>query len=158
MSEHILRCSLALPLPRERVFTFFADAANLELITPPELNFRILTPSPIAMGVGTLIDYRLRLFGIPFSWRTAITAWSTPDSFVDEQLQGPYRQWIHRHTFRDGTDGGTIIDDEVRYRLPFAPLGEFVHPLVRRQLERIFRYRQQKVKELLTAASSGYHT
>ncbi|NJD91684.1 MAG: SRPBCC family protein [Geobacter sp.] len=150
MSEQLLRYSLILPLPREQVFAFFADAVNLELITPPELNFRIITPQPIAMGAGTLIDYRLQLFGIPFGWRTAITAWSPPDSFVDEQLQGPYRQWIHRHTFREMPDGSTLIDDEVRYRLPFAPLGEMAHPLVRRQLERIFTYRQQKVTELLT--------
>jgi ligand-binding SRPBCC domain-containing protein len=152
MSEHLLRYSLTLPLPREQVFAFFANAANLELITPPELNFRILTPQPIAMEAGTLIDYRLRLFGIPFGWRTAITDWSPPDSFVDEQLQGPYRQWIHRHTFREMPDGSTLIADEVRYRLPFALLGEMVYPLVRRQLERIFTYRQQKVTDLLTAA------
>ena len=158
MREHILQCSLTLDIPRDRVFTFFADAANLELITPPELNFRILTPLPIPMEVGTLIDYRLRLFSIPFNWRTVITAWSPPDYFVDEQLQGPYRQWIHCHTFREGPADSTIIDDEVRYRLPYAPLGEVVQPLIRRQLERIFRFRQQKVKTLLTASFFTHNT
>ena len=149
MSEHLLHYSLALDLPRTEVFAFFADAANLELITPPELAFTIMTPLPIEMMAGALIDYRLSLLGVPFRWRTLITDWSPPDSFTDEQLAGPYRRWIHRHTFRDAPDGGTVIEDEVCYRLPFVPLGELAFPLVRKQLERIFRYRQRKVTEIL---------
>jgi ligand-binding SRPBCC domain-containing protein len=148
MPEHTLHYTLSLPLPRERVFEFFADASNLERITPPELQFSILTPLPIVMSQDTLIDYRLKLFGFPFTWKTRITAWSPPDYFIDEQLAGPYRQWIHRHTFTDGPDGSTVIDDEVRFRLPIAPIGEAAYPIVMKQLERIFYYRQEAVRTL----------
>lgn len=149
MAEHRLRDRLILPLPRPQVFAFFADAANLGRITPAELNFAILTPLPILMRPGTLIDYRLKLHGIPFHWQSEITVWDPPNCFVDEQRRGPYRQWVHRHTFTDTVDGGTLIEDEVLYRLPLAPFGEAVHPLLRQQLEGIFAYRRETVARLL---------
>lgn len=147
-SEHLLRDRIILPLPIDEVFAFFADAGNLERITPPELNFRILTQLPIAVRQGTLIDYRLRLFGIPFAWQTEIVCWEPPHRFVDRQLQGPYRQWIHSHRFSERA-GLTTIEDEVRYRLPCWPMGELALPVVRLQLRRIFSYRQKSIRSIL---------
>jgi ligand-binding SRPBCC domain-containing protein len=146
---HTLHTSFAIPRPIEEVFPFFAEAGNLERITPPELNFHILRPRPATIAAGTLIDYRLRLFGWPFNWRSEITTWEPPHCFIDRQGKGPYRLWIHTHRFRE-VDGGTIIEDEVRYELPLRPLGEIAHPLLRLHLERIFRYREKAIRGILT--------
>jgi len=149
MAEHVLTRSIELDLPREEVFAFFSNAANLERITPPELGFRIVTAQPIKLEKGALIDYNLSLHGIPMSWRTEITTWDPPHEFVDTQLRGPYSQWIHRHTFTELAPGKTLIEDEVRYRLPLEPLGDLAHFIVRGQLERIFNFRQTAVSKLL---------
>jgi ligand-binding SRPBCC domain-containing protein len=140
---HTLITSMRLPLARDRVFAFFAEASNLERITPPELGFEIVTPQPIHLSAGTRIEYRLHLFGIPFSWQTEIQRWDPPEVFVDVQRCGPYKHWAHTHRFLE-EQGVTIIEDKVQYALPYAPLGKLVYPLVRLQLHRIFRYRQYR--------------
>ena len=125
------------------MFPFFADAANLDAITPPWLNFRIVTPKPIVMRLAALIDYRLRVRGLPLRWQTRINAWEPPHRFEDEQLRGPYRQWIHEHTF-EARDGGILACDRVRYAVPFDWL---VHGwLVRPDIERIFHHRTEMLK------------
>jgi ligand-binding SRPBCC domain-containing protein len=124
------------------VFAFFEDASNLARITPPFLGFQILTPPPIAMGSGTLIDYRIRLYGVPMVWRTRIEDYEPGVRFVDRQLRGPYRFWVHTHEFND-VPHGTSMTDRVEYQLPFGPLGAVSHALfVRRTLARIFDYRR----------------
>jgi len=135
---------LWLPLPAARLFSFFADAANLEAITPPWLHFEIVTPMPVKMAEGSLIDYRLRVRGVPMRWRTRISAWSPPHRFVDEQIRGPYRLWIHEHTFEE-RDSGTLARDHVRYAVPFDAL---LHRwLVRPDIEKIFQHRSDMLKE-----------
>lgn len=153
MSEHILKRELTLDRPRAKVFEFFADAANLERITPPELNFHIITAQPIEVSQGTLIDYDLKVRGFPVRWRTEISVWRPPFEFVDRELKGPYKQWIHRHRFTELGPQKTLIEDEVRYRLPFEPLGDLFHFLVSRELEYIFDFRQRKVAEIFAVQS-----
>ena len=140
MKVHTLRTCQTLPATPGAVFPFFADAGNLQRITPPWLHFSILTSLPIQMAVGTLIDYRIRIRGIPVRWRTRITVWEPPHRFVDEQVRGPYRLWVHEHTFREA-QGGSEMEDLVRYA---SPGGGLIHRwLVRPELERIFAYRKE---------------
>jgi ligand-binding SRPBCC domain-containing protein len=141
MTEHFLEWKTAIPAHREAVFAFFSDAANLERLTPRSLGFRILTQAPIAMAEGTLIDYAIRLHGIPMRWRTRICNWDPPSGFIDEQIKGPYRKWVHQHIFEE-TLSGTIMADRVCYALPLAPLGELAFPLVCSELQKIFARKQ----------------
>jgi ligand-binding SRPBCC domain-containing protein len=134
------------------VFAFFADPANLDAITPPWLNFRTVTPGPIEMRPGTLIDYKLRIRGIPVRWRTKITAWEPPVRFVDEQIRGPYRLWVHEHTFEE-CDGGTLMRDWVRYAVPFDFIAHWL--VVRRDIERIFANRTECLQRRFGATEAG---
>lgn len=146
--QRFLQTVTELPLAVGEVFAFFANAENLERITPPELAFQILTPTPIAIREGTIIDYRLRFFGIPFYWRTRIVDWQPNEQFIDEQIRGPYRSWRHLHTFAE-SDSGTRMTDRVEYCLPLQPVGSVAVPLIRRELDRIFRYRASAIRRLL---------
>ncbi|TWU14395.1 hypothetical protein CA54_32410 [Symmachiella macrocystis] len=140
----ILHCEQRLPVPLEEVFEFFSDACALESITPPWLNFHVVTPSPIGITAGTLIDYKLRMHGIPMRWQSEITVWEPPFRFIDSQRKGPYKHWEHEHTFRTD-NGGTIVGDTVHYSVPG---GAMIHRLlVKRDLERIFSYRQQAISQ-----------
>lgn len=142
-----LQRELWLPRRREEVFAFFANAANLEKITPAWLRFEILTPTPIVMRVGALIDYRLRLRGLPLRWRTEITEWNPPHRFVDVQVRGPYMLWQHTHTFEE-RGGGTVSGDSLRYLPRGGAL--FDRLFVRRDLERIFDYRCECMERLFS--------
>jgi ligand-binding SRPBCC domain-containing protein len=143
---------LWLPAPRERVFDFFADPHNLERITPPFLRFRVLNTSPVVMGPGALIDHKLRLHGVPITWRTEITTWDPPVRFCDTQLRGPYAEWVHTHTF-DEEDGGTMVRDHVRYRLPGPSFASrIVNALmVAPDTRRIFEFRHEALYEAFGA-------
>jgi ligand-binding SRPBCC domain-containing protein len=148
MPEHTLITAITLPLARAEVFPFFSKAENLGKLTPPELSFTIKSPLPIDMKSGALIDYNIGLHGLRMRWRTLISTWDEPNVFIDEQLKGPYAQWIHRHRFTD-VPGGTRIDDLVRYRLPLGALGDLAHFIVKRQLMRIFTFRHAECARLL---------
>jgi ligand-binding SRPBCC domain-containing protein len=158
MSEarYQLRRELHIPLPRSEVFAFFSEAANLERITPRFLRFKILTPQPVTMEAGALIDYELRLFMIPFRWRTGITEFVPGERFVDVQLKGPYKVWCHRHEFRDAPDGGTLMTDVVDYDLPLGLLGRLVHFVsVRRAVRKIFSFRNEAIVDILLNERKG---
>jgi ligand-binding SRPBCC domain-containing protein len=147
---YVLRREQKLPTSPEDVFPFFADAHNLERITPPWLHFEVLT-APEALEQGALIAYRLRLHHIPLRWLTRIEEWAPPDRFVDVQLKGPYAQWHHTHEFT-ATEDGTVMTDTVRYALPLGPLGRLAHrALVRRDIERIFDYRTVSLPSMPSA-------
>ena len=150
MRTHILQREQFLRgLAPSDVFPFFADARNLEAITPPLLGFRVVTPDPIEMRVGTLIQYRLRLHGVPINWLTSIQAWEPPHRFVDVQVRGPYALWHHTHTF-EVVDGGTLMRDTVRYAIGFGVLGDIARrTLVRRDVDAIFDHRARTVPSLL---------
>lgn len=145
MREYVLEREQLLPLAVEDVFPFFADAGNLDAITPTWLNFQILTPLPVEMRVGLLLEYKLRWHGFPIRWRTVIEDWEPNVRFVDRQLRGPYKLWHHTHTFAPHPDG-TLMTDRVRYALPLGPFGALAYKLrVRADVERIFDYRFEAI-------------
>lgn len=142
MRVRTYQSELWLPASPEELFSFFGDAMNLQALTPPWLNFEILTPGPIEMRGGTLLDYRLRWHSVPLLWRTRILIWEPPHRFVDEQIRGPYRQWIHEHTFEQ-QHGGTLTRDHVDYAVP---LDFLIHRLVvRPDVEKIFAFRERQL-------------
>lgn len=148
MKPHVFQTTSILPRPIEEVFSFFSKAENLNSITPPELRFTILTPLPILIQQGTLIDYSIRLHGVPMRWKTLISAWEPPCRFVDEQLKGPYKVWVHEHTFKAIGDQ-TEMMDKVRFLSP----GGIFEPLINRlfvedKVKSIFEFRERKLKEL----------
>ncbi|AKU94164.1 Cell division inhibitor [Labilithrix luteola] len=143
--HHVLEREQLLPRSRAEVFAFFSHAENLEAITPSWLRFRIVTPLPIAMQEGTVIDYRLRLLGIPMRWRSRIDVWEPGVRFVDRQLVGPYARWVHFHEF-DDVPGGVRMRDRVEYTLPGAPISDLVHPILRLQLDAIFAFRRRTIE------------
>jgi ligand-binding SRPBCC domain-containing protein len=150
---HVLEREQVLPVAVDEAWEFFCDAHNLEAITPPFLGFAVLTPRPIAMGPGTLIEYRLRLHGVRVRWLTRIEVWEPGRRFVDRQIRGPYALWHHTHTFTPHP-AGTVMRDRVRYRLPLGVLGAVAHVvLVRRDLRAIFDFRAREVERRLARAA-----
>jgi ligand-binding SRPBCC domain-containing protein len=150
MRTHILERAQEIPRSRSETFAFFSDAFNLERLTPPFLRFRILTRPPIIMAAGTLLEYRLSLFGVGFRWKTLIESWSPEETFVDLQLSGPYSFWRHTHVFEEAGPNRTLMRDRVEYRIPAGPLGGLARRLfVARALDKIFDYRRAAIARLL---------
>lgn len=138
------------PQPVEEIFRFFSDAKNLETLTPPWLHFEIKKISDPEIRKGTLIDYRLKLHGMPLQWRSRIDEWDPNHAFVDSQLKGPYAKWQHTHVFRPAR-GGTLISDRVLYRLPLGALGKGVARLrINRDIEQIFAFRRKRISEMFS--------
>lgn len=139
---------MLIPFSHEEVFTFFSKAQNLEKVTPPQLSFKIKTKLPIKMQKGSIIDYQIKLFGLPFNWRSEISVWEPPYRFVDAQLKGPYKKWVHLHEFEQ-KNNGTLMRDIVDYELFVQPVAPIVNALfVRRQIEAIFRYRTEQLDKI----------
>ncbi len=149
MKLHTFEAELWLPRSPEELFLFFSNASNLEQITPDWLNFRMLTRADLKIGEGSLIDYRLRVHGFPIRWRTRINAWEPPHRFVDEQVRGPYRRWVHEHTFIS-EKGGTRMRDRVNYAVPFDVVVH--HLFVLRDIKEIFRFRSEVLRRRFGAS------
>jgi ligand-binding SRPBCC domain-containing protein len=149
--DFLLTAQQWLPRKPQDLFPFFADANNLQIITPPTLSFSVLNPPPIVMQTGLLINYKLRLRGFPMRWQSEITAWDPPHKFIDEQRKGPYRRWHHEHTFLE-QNNGTLATDTVQYSVFGGPLIERL--FVRPDLTKIFTYRQQKLAQLFPTPPS----
>ncbi len=148
MQTNHLDRTQTIPAPIEDVFPFFQQPANLERLTPPMLGMHILTPEPAPMHPGAIIDYIVKIRGLPMRWTTCISEYDPPHRFVDVQLRGPYSFWHHTHEFRS-VDEGTEVIDRVRYLVPFGPLGQIAHALmIRRDIESIFDYRRKVLEDI----------
>lgn len=147
LTENLFTATQFVPLNRKEVFSFFSKAENLEILTPPWLNFHIQKKTSPEIEKGTLIDYTLKIHKVPVKWRTLITEWNPDNSFVDFQVKGPYKKWNHLHTFED-VEGGTLISDRVIFEVPGWLFGKVLLPLIKRDVQQIFSYRQKKIKEL----------
>ncbi|HKS40967.1 MAG TPA: SRPBCC family protein [Blastocatellia bacterium] len=154
MKTYTLERTQVIERSRSETFAFFSDAFNLERITPPFLGFHMLTPRPIHMQEGTLLEYKLSLLGIPFYWKTLIEKWTPETSFVDVQLKGPYSLWRHTHTFEELDQNRTLMRDHIEYSVPLGVLGRIAHALfVRYSLKKIFDYRAAATARLLAPES-----
>ena len=150
MKTYILERTQIIERSLDSTFEFFSDACNLEKLTPQFLQFKILTPKPITMKSGMLIDYSLSLFGLPFKWQTLIEIWEPGVWFVDSQVKGPYQLWHHTHTFEALGADRTLMKDRVQYQLPLGLLGDFAHLMfVKTTLHKIFAYRAEVTARLL---------
>ena len=145
MPDFQFSSSILLRYPLPQVFGFFSTAENLNLLTPPWVHFSILTPLPIEMRQGLVIQYRIRVRGITHRWDSEITEWRPPFGFTDTQIRGPYRYWVHRHRFEE-TSEGTLVADDITYRVPGGPLVNRLY--VAGELRRIFAYRETRILEL----------
>ena len=158
MKTYNLRRQQTVKAPREQVFRFFESPENLERITPGDVGFEILTPRPITMQTGAVLDYTIRVLGLPVRWTTLIASYDPPNRFTDVALKSPYSFWHHTHTFEEAADG-TLMTDDVKYALPFGWLGRLVHTLwVRRQLTKIFDFRAEVIMRLIETENSGVHS
>jgi hypothetical protein len=154
MADYIVESRMWLPKPRPEVFAFFADPGHLVRVTPPSFRLQLIDPSP-AMAAGATLDLRLRWLGLPIRWRTFVREYDPPFRFLDVQVCGPYARWEHRRIFL-AEAGGTTVEDRIVYRLPLGALGTLAHALlVGRQLKAMWRYRRQKIAELLAPVSDG---
>jgi hypothetical protein len=161
MKDYVLERRVWLPRRRADVFEFFADAHNLALVSPPSARPHwLVTPPPLAAGA--VLDFRVRLWGLPVRWRVMIREWDRPYRFVDVQLWGPFARWEHRHRFAEGPPPageagepgtGTWVEDRVTYRLPLGLLGGVAHTLgAGRQIAALFEYREARLRELFGRA------
>lgn len=134
------RCAVGAPLGE--VFPFFSDARNLQRLTPPWVGFEVLSRGDLDMAEGLLIDYRIRIHGLPIRWRTEISEWDPPHRFQDTQLKGPYALWEHTHRFTPASGDITVMTDHIRYRPRGGPLAPLINrALVAKDVRRIFEYR-----------------
>lgn len=148
MEPYIFKAEQTINASLKETFDFFSKAENLEKLTPPILRFEILTQLPIQIVQGTIIDYKIKLRGVPIKWKTVIEVWEPQVKFVDNQLKGPFKLWHHTHEFKSLGENKTLMKDTVRYLLPFGILGQLVHPLlVKPDVEKIFAYRNTVIEE-----------